>query len=514
MSTSTERARELFLALLVLVISSYAWMFSKVSVPNERTRVYLTVALVDHGTLAIDRSLRRFGGVYDLASFGGHYYTDKAPGSSLLGVPIYGLVRLFSRPEDWDIVGLCNLFRSCLMLPFGLLGFLLLRSLLRELGLSDAARDVSSLSFSLGSSVLHYSNAFYGHVIVATLVLAALRCMRAAHGGRIAWLVAAGGCSGLAGLVEYQAIVLAALLGLPILLGPRRRILPGVLAYAAGGLPFAAALLWYDARAFGGPFQLSYEHLVAPTLQELHGFGLAGATLPTSEVLYAMATSQHRGLLVTAPVLAFGLCALPFVWRRLGFALWLTCLTSCAYFVLIVASSSVWYGGWSFGLRLLIPIYGLLAIAAAAGFDACARWPALQGVLRAAAIYGLVYQLLVQASFPELPPEVLRPLPDAIVPALREGFVAPNLACKLFGLARWNFWPIALLGSVAIGWLALCGSTPPRLRAAHGIGSLLLAAAGLLVLSKQEPQLPAASQARWLRQLRAWSAEETRCAQH
>ncbi|HKP55070.1 MAG TPA: hypothetical protein VJV78_00035 [Polyangiales bacterium] len=513
MPISNERLRELLLALLVLVISSYAWMFSKVSVPNERTRAYLTVALVDHGTIAIDQSLRRFGAVYDLASFGGHYYTDKAPGSSLLAVPIYGFVRLFSPAEAWDIVSLCNLFRTYLMLPFGLLGFVLLRSLLRGLGISDAGRDVASLAFSLGSPMLHYSNAFYGHVLVATLVLGALRCLRAAEGGKLGWFAAAGGCAGLAGLVEYQAIVLAALLGMPILFQPLRRILPGALAYLAGGLPFALALLWYDARAFGGPFELSYQHLVASTLQELHGFGLAGATSPTREVLYEMATSPSRGLFCTAPLLGFGLCALPFVHRRLGWSLWLTCLLGSAYFVLIVASSSVWFGGWSFGLRLLIPIYGMLAIAAAAGFDACARWSMFSALLRALAIYAIVYQLLVLLSFPELPPEFFRPLPDAIIPALREGLVAPNLACKHFGLSPWNLAPIALVAAAAIGWLALCGEATSRVvRAARGGGSVLLAGLALLMLSRQEPLLAAGSQARWLRQLRSWSTVELRCA--
>src|SRR5262245_57034982 len=65
---------------------AYSWMYSAISVPNERTRMYLTVALVDHGTFAIDAPLQRFGRVYDLARFGGHYYTDKAPGASLLAV--------------------------------------------------------------------------------------------------------------------------------------------------------------------------------------------------------------------------------------------------------------------------------------------------------------------------------------------------------------------------------------------------------------------------------------------
>ena len=515
---SKERARELFLGLSVLFITSYAWMFSKVSVPNERTRAYLTVAIVDHGSLAIDEPIKRFGAVYDLAAFGGHYYTDKAPGSSLLGVPIYAAVRLFTAAQDWDIVGISNLLRTYLMLPFGLLGFLLLRWLLGRLGVSESARDLAALGFSLGSPVLHYSNAFYGHVLVATLVLACLCCLARAgvlgpeaHGGR-RWLLAAGGCAGLAGLVEYQAIALAALLGIPLCFAPRRQIARNVASYVAGALPFAAALLWYDARAFGGPFELSYQHLVGSSLQELHGFGLAGATIPTREALHAMATSPHRGLLVTAPLLGFGLCALPLLKRRLGTALWLSCLAGSAYFVLIVASSSVWFGGWSFGLRLLIPIYGLLALAAAAGFDALASFPALQVMLRAAAIYALVYQQLVQLGFPELPPEFSSPLPDAILPLYRAGYVAPNLACKLGGLGLWNVLGVMPVSAALIVVLAMSGKGALRSRLAYGLSALLLAAAALSSLARSDISIPPAAQARWVKQVQAWTAAEERCS--
>jgi hypothetical protein len=316
----------------------------------------------------------------------------------------------------------------------------------------------------------------------------------------------------LAGLIEYQAIVLAALLGLPILFGPRQRIALRALGYLAGALPFALALLWYDARAFGGPFQLSYQHLVGSSLQELHGFGLAGATWPTRQALHAMATSQHRGLFVTAPLLGFGLCALPVLRRRLGTGLWLACTAGSLYFVLIVASSSVWFGGWSFGLRLLIPVYGLLAIGAAAGIDALAQVPALFVTLRAALIYAIVYQQLVQLGFPELPPEFLRPLPDAILPLYRAGFLAPNLACKAAGLSAWNAAAAALVTLALLVWIALRGEGAGRLRAAYGLSALLLAAAATSSLARTEPSVDDAAQSRWVRQVRAWSDAETRCA--
>lgn len=512
--------RELGLALLVLIVTSYAWMFSSVSVPNERTRAYLTVALVDHGTLAIDAPLQRFGGVYDLAQFGGHFFTDKAPGSSLLAVPIYALVRTVTAADAWDIVSLCNLFRTWLVLPFGLLGFVLLRGLLRDAGVSEGARDVSSLAFSLGSPMLHYSGAFYGHVPVAALVLAAVWCLAragrvwpAAHGGGRdwAWLIGAGACAGLAGLIEYQAIVLGAVLAVPIFFGPRRRLALGLAAYAAGAIPFAAVLLWYNARAFGGPFELSYQHLAGASLQELHGFGLAGATRPTLKVLDPMFTSPHRGLLSGSPLLAFGLGVLPFLRKRLGTALWITLLLSSVYFVLIVSSSSVWFGGWSFGLRLLIPVFGLLAFAAAAGFDAVERFPVAQTLLRACAIFAVLYHAIVVAGFAELPPDFRRPLPDAIIPMLRAGWVSPNLACKLFGLSTWNLAPLAALVAIAAGVIAWPRAGERSARVCSAAASVAAALLALAFISGAEPSRTDREQARWLSHVQRWSDAETRC---
>jgi hypothetical protein len=548
MGTPHLRLRELGFALLVLVVSSYAWMFSRVSVPNERTRAYLTVALVDHGTLRIDEPLRRFGSIYDLAQFDGHYFTDKAPGSSLLAVPIYALVRIATKPDDWNIVELCNLFRTWLMLPFGIAGFLLLRSLLRSLGASAAAIRVSSLAFSLGSPMLHYSNAFYGHVLVAVLVLAALRCFAsagligprdvAAHGGKdsrpglaavsgkarrrqFGALAGAGACTGLAGLIEYQAIVLGVVLAIPLLSGPRRRILVNLAAYGVGALPFAVGLLAYNARAFGGPFELGYEHLVASSLQELHGFGFAGATRPTVAVLRAMLESQHRGLLATAPFLAFGLAALPFVFRRLGAALWSAALLATTYFVLIVSSSSVWYGGWSFGLRLLIPVFGLLAIAAAAGFDAVARIPGAQTVVRAAALFSVLYHQLVNVTFPELPREFERPLADSVLPLLREGLVAPNLGCKLIGLTAESLLPLGLALAIVIACIVWPDSKdvlPARVVKIHwrGLQAAATVIAACLVLAiywRAEPSRPAHERQRWMKMAQGWRAGETSCRQ-
>lgn len=522
---STPRSsspREWALCAVVLLLLSYSWMFSQVSVPNERTRVYLTVALVDHGTLAVDEPLRRFGRVTDLAQFEGRYFTDKAPGSSLMAAPIYAAARLFTEPEDWTIVDLCNLFRSSLMVPLGLLGFVLMRSILRRLAMSEPAVDVTSLAFSVASPMLHYSTVFYGHVIVAVLILAALRLQLAAglfdrDAGtnprmRFGALLGAGACAGLAGLVEYQATVVGVLLALPVLWAPRGARLQSAVAYGLGAVPFAAVLLAYNALAFGGPFELSYHHLVREAMQELHGVGLAGATRPTWKSVHGMLFSQHRGLLVTTPFLAVGLCALPFVTTRMPLRLWVPVALCTIYFVLIVASSNVWFGGWSFGLRLLIPVLGCLALFAAYAFDfVSSRWPAATVLLRAMAIYGFVYQLSLQVTFPELPPKLLHPWADAVGPMLRAGVVAPNLACKLFPLGPANLIPLAVPALAVVLVLALRGLGGER-RLLQGAASIGVAGLALALLAQSAPSAPPRERTKWDKFVKTRAETETRCS--
>src|SRR3954447_2463535 len=57
---------------------------------NSASRLMLTYALVDRGTIALDGLEDQTG---DKAFFRGRYYTDKLPGFSLLAVPAYALAK-------------------------------------------------------------------------------------------------------------------------------------------------------------------------------------------------------------------------------------------------------------------------------------------------------------------------------------------------------------------------------------------------------------------------------------
>ena len=85
---STLRQRQ-GLALFWLLVVCYAYFIPMGPNWNADSRLYTTFAIVDHHTLTIDAYRQRLG---DISFARGHYYSDKAPGLSLLAVvPYIGL---------------------------------------------------------------------------------------------------------------------------------------------------------------------------------------------------------------------------------------------------------------------------------------------------------------------------------------------------------------------------------------------------------------------------------------
>ena len=117
-------------AILVFVLILCYGLFRQAPLWNENTRYDLVLALVDDRTTVIDPYHENTG---DKAFYDGHYYTDKPPGSSLLGVPTYALIRGVSaltgldRPDHRLVVHALAFTGSAI--PTALLALLLLRYL-------------------------------------------------------------------------------------------------------------------------------------------------------------------------------------------------------------------------------------------------------------------------------------------------------------------------------------------------------------------------------------------------
>ena len=88
-----SRARTALSVFLLAVL--YLWVFpyhAAVNNPNENVRIYMTVAIVDDHTFAINRIENTWGYVNDKSVKDGKLYSSKAPGTSYLGVPFYWLM--------------------------------------------------------------------------------------------------------------------------------------------------------------------------------------------------------------------------------------------------------------------------------------------------------------------------------------------------------------------------------------------------------------------------------------
>ena len=77
----------------VILLGSYAYFWQSRDW-NSASRLMLTYALVDRGTVSIDGLEDQ---THDRAKFRGHYYTDKLPGFSLLAAVPYALAKVVLR---------------------------------------------------------------------------------------------------------------------------------------------------------------------------------------------------------------------------------------------------------------------------------------------------------------------------------------------------------------------------------------------------------------------------------
>lgn len=490
------------LALGLFCALSYTTLDLGISAPNERSRLYLSVAIYEHHTFRIDEVRARFGPILDEARFAGHYFTDKAPGSSLLGLVACAVLRLFVEPSQVTVAMLLECARYGVMVPIGVASFFVFSRLGGVLGLGRVATRRAAFAYLFATPAFHYSAAFFGHQIVALGLLSASLLVLArseepiagrgpidgAHvsatrprGGlepKTAWsFLAAGAIVGMSVITEYQALLGAlGVLALASVSSARERG-RRVACFVLGGVPFAAFLAYYHTRCFGGPFELSYHHLANSALASVHRQGLGGVMYPTLEGLWGTLLSLHRGLIVTSPFVMLAIPGARRLWQR-GQRLRTVILSSMILGQLtFVAASATWEAGWGFGPRLLVPVLPLICLLVAAGLDEARPW--VWSLANSAILIGFVSFQLVTALFAEPPNELRNPWLDVILPLASYAAVAPNLGSRLLGLSGW--WSLVPLALVYLG-LGLCDKRrPPRLPTLRS-AALGLVAPGLVAL--------------------------------
>jgi hypothetical protein len=401
-------------ALAGVLLLTYAW-FHHDGGYNQNSRFDLTRALVERHTIRIDAY---HANTLDKAVRDGHFYCDKPPGLSLLGVPPYAAAHALvtAAGRDPDAPGPLSwtawATRVAAVSTFGALLPLLL------LGLIAPHCDrphalVLAAGLGLGTLVFPYATVFYGHVVAAWFVFAAFAL---AHGVRHRGLPArpalglAGLAAGGAMVTEYECAILVALLGLYLLAAPATR--RGVPAFVLGAVPPLAGLAVYHTVAFGAPWSTGFVHEALPHWRQRYGEGFYGLRPPDPRALWELTLGHHRGLFRQAPWL---LLAVPGVWAlarsRAHRAEAALVVAAFAAMLGLNAALHTWQGGWTMGARYLIPVVPLLAFAAAFATGRAARIAAAVLVPVSA-----LFMLAGAAVMPEVPAFVLRPLRDFLLP--------------------------------------------------------------------------------------------------
>jgi hypothetical protein len=395
---------------------------------NENSRLALTRALVEDQSTMIDRFAVTTG---DKSFRDGHFYSDKAPGTSFLAVPVYAVfhglralvgaeppsVRVHSldprlRVADSEPAPEARLpgdvlvydpshrvaLYLCSLLTVGLASvaaaaatFVVAR---RWCGSTDVAVR-TAVVYALGTPAFVYSTALYGHQLCAGLLMSAFAIVVVAD-ARAARSVplCAGLLLGLAVMTEYTAAPIAlviAALGLQ-----RGRSFAGWMV--AAGLPCAALLAAYHTVAFGNPLSTGYDFVYrqefAEGMRDAYGLGA-----PDPVALWQITFGSYRGLFYISPVLllaAWGLVRLALDSSRPHRAARVVALAIPIYLLLLNAGYYMWDGGASAGPRHVVPALPFLAL------GLVRAWAAVPRATLVLSIVSVGQSLLLANASPEV----------------------------------------------------------------------------------------------------------------
>jgi 4-amino-4-deoxy-L-arabinose transferase-like glycosyltransferase len=420
-------------ALVLAYLYSFPY-FAEIQSANELPRVYLTQAMVEEGTFAIDTGVRRWGTTADVSPHEGRSYSNKAPGSSFLAVPAYLVLRAV-RGGDPGLAEMTWAFRVTTGIVPTLLFLLLLWRFLGRFAPRSETRRLTIAAYALGTMAMTYSVLFIAHQLAAVCIATAyiLIVWVVEDGLDRRWLWAAGLAAGCAPLVDYQA----AFAGVPIAVYllyhtavRARQWKPAAMA-AAGAVPPIALLFYYHWRCFGSPFRTGYD--ASESFAHFHQEGFLGMDGLRWEAFVGSTVAPDNGLLFFCPML---LLAIPgwviLARRRQWWHLGITLAVVVGY-LLFISSLTFWRGGWQLGPRYITAMLPFAMVPVAVALAAAeARWWT-RGAALGLILVGVVVYAVSAGQYPHFPEKFFNPLYEVTFRLIADGH-APYNAGWLVGL--------------------------------------------------------------------------------
>ena len=402
------RDRLLSFLLFVFVSSVYFATSAGLTSSNDGSHYALLRAMVDDGSFEIS-NFAAFAEGNDLAIRGDRLYSDRPPGTALLGAPFYVIGRVLPRPiapipTRHDEGNPQVVYLMILPALAGAGAVLILYQIGRGHGLSTYAALTASLAFAFASTDWKYGSVLFSHSVSAFLILGGVGlALIITRAGQLKWLPALmlGLDLGLSVTIEYSNAIFAMAVLMYIFLGLRQRLytrrgwwLAGLALTLSLALPLGF-LMWYNTVNFGGPLTTSYKYAInypwaasfrttfdVPLSQGLPGmlwFGLDARG------------EDNQGIFLLMPVT---LAALPGVWLYFK-RNWREAALVVGLFIcyLLVFAKHHTFSGFTFDGRYLAPFLGLWFVPLAFVVEAFHEWrghPALKA-LTALLLYGLFF---------------------------------------------------------------------------------------------------------------------------
>jgi hypothetical protein len=304
---------------------------------------------------------------------GGHYRSNYPVAPALLAIPVYAAPALLGAGDSWLVLNSLSKLSAALFATLSVVFvYLAARTLAMQLGTGEASALATAGVYAVATPTWAISSqGLWGHgpaQLGLAVALWGLLRAETARGGAAAAGLAAGLMVASRPSTGLVAVVLA---GFAVRrLG--RRGFPFIVALGIVSGAVAAHNLAVFGSLQGGYAELHRTHA------EHHGVGSAWSAA-IWEGLLGVLVSPSRGLFVYSPVLLFPATGL-LVWLvRRGGGLLACAAAAAGVGIGTVAMFSVWWGGHSFGPRLLADVLpalvlGLVPIWAAIWRARLGRW--------------------------------------------------------------------------------------------------------------------------------------------
>lgn len=445
---------------LIAIAVAYLYLFPyfpKINSANELPRIYLIKAIADEHRFAVDTGVKRWVDTGDISPSGGHKYSNKAPGSSMMAAAPYFVVRVIAgEPSLAATFWIARVFAGILpMLAF----LVLLYRFLERVAPDPAIRKLVLVAYALGSMAMTYSILFYSHQLAAICAASAwILALDVVDGRRpMRAMVVAGALAGASPLVDYQAVFAIVPVAIYVLVRmvpsrdwPREKTLRAVgLATLGAAIPIAI-LLGYHTVCFGSPLRTGYD--ASTVYAHHHQQGFLGITELRWEAFHGSFFAPDNGLFALSPWLLLAIPGGVLAWRVRERGIVVVGACVAAIFILFISSINFWRGGWEVGPRYITAMLPFLVPLVAAALQAWRSSALALGLAASTIVFGVAIYALSSATFPYWPDSFAHPFVEVTLRMLREDLVAPSLASALGIDGVAGIVPFLALCAALVGW--------------------------------------------------------------